>query len=876
MASDPPEDATPGPAGDKHDQTVATGPGGARPIGVDDTLQATPLTPPDPSRGPRIRIGRPSGQPERLGRYTIVKLLGRGGMGAVFEARDAELDRGVAIKVLRDDRETEELTEGLRREAQALAKLVHPNVVTVYDVGSAQGQLFVVMQLIDGEPIDHWLRAHGAGPADIVAAFREGGRGLSAAHAADLVHCDVKPANVLVDRDGVVRVSDFGLARIGAETAASISGTPRYMAPEQFGGIATAASDQYSFCVALWEVLAGEPPFPDASLGDAEVVRTRTPREMPRSARVPGYVVRALLRGLSADPNDRFPAMDALLHALAPPAWRRWAIGGALGGVALGAAVVATFALTAPAPAVRAPTDADFVALPKIGARRAVTHYGKDVSACTPAFDGDHIVFDRTEQDAVDLYTVALAGGEPRQLTSSPIWEWRANPGRHPGEVIHLLQDPSNATEAKVAYLDTATGHETVAATVNTPDASVIDDGIVYISTEERDLRRLVRGQDIVLAHAPAGHLFHYLAVSHHRDRVAAIAAKEGDMQLCIVDVKTGGNTCAATKALETRPTFGSDDRVLYYNGLDGIHRQVLATGADALIVPDAVSKGGLAVADDGRAIVYSNCGSREQLVDWTTQKVLVDDPDASTPSGATTHHFVWVRWQRGHPVLMAGGDGPEIQLTEPQFGPISEPAMSPNGELVAFRSGPPHSGIYTVTLQPGSAVQRISDNEHDRLPVWIGDDQLAFTRKDDRGIPTVFITASDGAMQRQIPGAGRTAVGGRDHRLLIATNRKLYWIDLVTGRESQGPELNASVKNNAFVATSPDGRWLLVESGAEGQLARMRLDPPSRFEPLAALSSGQTVEGSPSITNDGHVLLAPESWSGNIYMVSAMAGSRF
>ena len=878
MASDPLEG--------KGDPTVPAGPHGAERIALaaDDTIrqESTRPVPADASPGPRIRISRPKQSFTRLGRYAITQLLGSGGMGSVFEAHDGELDRRVAIKVLREDRDADALTEALRREAQALAKLVHPNVVAVYDVGFDQGQLFVVMQMIDGESIDHWLRAREANPAKIVAAFRDAGRGLAAAHAANLVHCDFKPANVLVDRDGVVRVGDFGLAQFGAETRESVAGTPRYMAPEQFGGVATAASDQYSFCVALWEVLAGEPPFPDTPLDDGEAARTRTLPELPRSARVPGYVVRALMRGLSRDPAERFPSMEALLAALAPPAWRRWAVGGAAGGLVLGGAIVATFALSAPAAGVHAPPAAAVVAppdagvaLPAFAAPRAVTHYGTEAAACAPAIDGDHVVFHLNKGNAMDLYTVALAGGTPRQLTSSPSLEWRANPGRHRGEVIHLLQDPADSTAAEIAYLDTATGKETVAATQLTPDAGVIDGGIVYISRDEQDLRKIVGGQDVVLAHAPAGYAFNMLAVSHHRDRVAAVALKDHSKQLCIVDVKTGASHCTATKELTFRPAFGADDRVLYLCALDGIHRRVLATDDDTVLVPDVEAVGGLAVSDDGGALVYSNCNARAQIVDWTTQQVLVDE-DASEPDGTSAQHLVWVRYEHGHAVLVAGGDGPATQLTDPQFGSISEVAMSPDGDVVAFRSGPPHVGIYTMPVHSGAAVQRISDDEHDHAPVWVGDDQLVFTRYDDHQVPTVFTAASDGAMPRPLPGPGRTAIAGREHRLLVATHWKLYWLDLATGRERPGPPLDPSVTNNSTMVASPDGRWLLVLSGTEQQLiGRLRLDPPGPFEPLAQLPAGETVDGG-SITNDGHVLLAPNKWTGDLYLIPAQPGSRF
>jgi serine/threonine protein kinase len=829
-------------------------------------------TPTSPSvvPGPRIRVGSPS-IPARLGRYTVIKLLGEGGMGAVYRGYDSELDRGVAIKVLHHEHDVE-LTEALRREAQALAKLVHPNVIAVYDVGTERGQLFVVMQLVDGDSLDQWLHARRARTKEIVAVFRAAGRGLAAAHAAEIVHRDFKPGNVLVDRGGVVRVSDFGLARIGAETAASVAGTPRYMAPETFVGVATAASDQYSFCVALWEALVGEAPFHVTSLEEG-ATRAHTLPELPRSARVPGYVAGVLVRGLSAFPSERFPSMDALVDALTPPRWRRWAIGGAIGSVAIGAVVAATIVLAPSAPSNQPPPKPH---PPSALAPMAVTRYDSPINACAPVFDGDHLVFTRSDVDTVDLYTVAVAGGAPRQLTSAPTWEWQPSSGRHPGEVLHLIHDPSVPVNAQVAYLDTATGRETTAAKVLTGEAATIEDGIVYIAATGTSIRRIVHGEDTILAAAPEGHVFHFLATSHHRDRVAAIAAKSGSRQLCIVDVRTRASDCAATEALSTRPAFGFDDRTLYYNAHDGIHRRVLATGDDAVIVADVVSKGGLAVADDGSALAYSNCGARQQLVDWNLKQTRVDDPDASTPTGTTTHDLAWVRWQRGKPVLIAGGDGHETQLTDSQLGPISEPAMSPDGEVIAFRSGPPHAGIYTLPLRSNPRPQRISDNEHDGRPVWVGD-QLVFTRMAADGAPTVFTTASDGAMPRALPGAGRIAIGGRDHRLLVATNWKLYWIDLATGRESTGPALDAAAANNATLGSSPDGRWLFVNSGAEHQLlARMHLDPIGPLEPLGPLSSGQTIEGTPAITNDGHVMIALETWFGNIHVVRAMPGSRF
>jgi len=277
--------------------------------------------------------------PARLGRYCIERRLGAGGMGVVYAAHDPELDRTVAIKLVRERSSvfTHRLQDRLRREAQALARLSHPNVVSVYDVGFEGAHLFIVMQYVDGVPLDAWLDKHQPDRARIVAMFVQAGRGLAAAHAAGLVHRDFKPSNVLVEADGTVHVTDFGLARLSdlAEpsgsgtggTSLGISmtrgdavGTPAYMAPEQFlGGPVTDATDQFAFCVALWEALTGTRPFPGS---DVDTIRgavlegTITPE---RARGMPRGIERLLRRGLAVSASDRFPSMRALLDSLAPP-----------------------------------------------------------------------------------------------------------------------------------------------------------------------------------------------------------------------------------------------------------------------------------------------------------------------------------------------------------------------------------------------------------------------------------------------------------------------------------------------------------------------------------------------------------------------------
>jgi tetratricopeptide (TPR) repeat protein len=246
----------------------------------------------------------------RVGRYTILDLLGFGGMGVVYAAYDPELDRRVAIKFVRDDVQGGEAGGArLLREAQAMARLSHPNVVVVYEAGRHDGAVFVVMECVDGRTLKEWLGGAERGWQDVVTVFMQAGRGLLAAHQAGLVHRDFKPDNVLVTAAGRACVSDFGLATSGDGELAGPVGTPPYMAPEQrAGGVADARADQFSYCVALYEALYREHPFAGSS---------RTVRAAPRGTRVPARVRRVLVRGLDPDHEQRWSSMQPLLRALA-------------------------------------------------------------------------------------------------------------------------------------------------------------------------------------------------------------------------------------------------------------------------------------------------------------------------------------------------------------------------------------------------------------------------------------------------------------------------------------------------------------------------------------------------------------------------------
>ena len=260
-----------------------------------------------------------------IGRYIVLYRIGRGGMATVYAAYDPELDRKIALKILRGRGHRDHAR--LRREARTLAALTHPHVVAVFDVGEHDGLLFIAMELVEGQTVRDWLASRPKTWREVAPVFLGAARALAAAHAKGIIHRDVKPENLLLARAGVVRVSDFGLAAIVAGPAVdAVAGTPAYMAPEQTGGEAGPTSDQYSFCVTLHEALCGVRP--DAGPRAPFVVRG-----VPRAA------AEAVRRGLAARPEDRNASIAALVDVLAidPARRRRWIALGAAAVVVLGA-----------------------------------------------------------------------------------------------------------------------------------------------------------------------------------------------------------------------------------------------------------------------------------------------------------------------------------------------------------------------------------------------------------------------------------------------------------------------------------------------------------------------------------------------------------
>ncbi|MGE3460198.1 MAG: protein kinase, partial [Kofleriaceae bacterium] len=289
---------------------------------------------------PRVPASEELAPGGQLGTYALLSVVGAGAMGTVYAARDTTLERRVAIKLLHARHDDGQVRSRLLREAQAMARLSHPNVVSVHHAGVIDNRVYLVMELVEGTTLRAWSEQAHRTCQDIVQVFLQAGAGIAAAHETGIIHRDFKPENVLVGINQRICVTDFGLAAVvdpasqpfGHDDAPSgvrsepthpmtrtgaMVGTPAYMAPEQMTHQRVGpAADQFAFCVALYELLHGHRPFAGETIEELHAAIQADRVRLASNRAVPGWLSQILVRGLSASPDARFPSMNDLLAAL--------------------------------------------------------------------------------------------------------------------------------------------------------------------------------------------------------------------------------------------------------------------------------------------------------------------------------------------------------------------------------------------------------------------------------------------------------------------------------------------------------------------------------------------------------------------------------
>ena len=826
-------------------------------------------------------IGRPTlTAGDTLGRYRILETVGMGGMGVVYSAHDQDLQRTVALKLLHTSSGTNSSRSNaernrLLREARAMARLArHPNVIQVYDVATDGHHDFVAMEYVDGTSLDQWLKREQHGWREVLDAFIKAAHGLMAAHDADVVHRDFKPANVLMQTDGRVLVTDFGLARVPAGTAptpetdeadddetdhdrppadtsmtrtGAIMGTPAYMAPEQHrSDTIDARTDQYSFCVALYEGIFGRRPFTGESL--QALARSKTEEGLPDPGahgeaavdgvgqRVPAHIYRTLRQGTSADPDDRFPSMQDLLVALCPhqrPPARRllWL------GLGLGLTVAAAIAVYAWRAA--DPNDADQTAAPatpQVGkTARLTAAVGMELEpALSP--DGRTLAYVAELDGRMQLHARDMETGQERPMATDiagdhhwPMW---SNDGRDIAilaeRVVHLVP----AGGGPVRPLIARPLAEQVFGVALSPDGQ----HLAYSTQDAVHLLPLAGGpaRELVRTYEP-----HSMSFSSDGTRLAYVSGNPqfviqspvfpniAPSAIWIVAVTDGRpSRLTSDEHLDMSPVWSNDDRLLLFvsnrDGNRDIHH---------VPVPRQAGRGDTPVPQPSRLTT----GLRAHSVS------MAQNTGQLAYSSLTMRANIW---------SLATGAGPLPSLnraTPVTRGnqQIESMGISPDGRWLAFDSNYRGSSqdIYLMSLESGEIRQLTSDPADDFAPDWSPDGQFVAFHSFRDGNRELYVAPIDGGPPERLTSTPETQElvpdWSPDGQSLVFFGSRGGELELY--RSTRDPEgrfgapQQLTEDGGVYPRWSPDGRHIAYISGRHPGAAGRHLPEPVRISLLSA-----------------------------------------
>lgn len=823
-----------------------------------------------------------------IGRYLLEVEIGRGGMGVVYRARDPDLERQVAIKVVRGPSHKPWPLSRLLTEARAMAKLRHPNVLPIFDVGSTGDAVFLAMPLVSGGTLRDWLRAEPRPWRDVVQRFMEAGRGLAAAHAAGLVHRDFKPQNVLLDHDGNALVADFGLVAEGPDGLpgtsgtsfeSSVMGTPAYMAPEQADGRRVdARADQYSFCVSFWEGLRGRRPAEDSTRAQGAVIdASPPPEEGPGQAtECPCWLLDALAIGLAREPTRRWPSMTALLNEIERrlrPSSRadrnrgRRFLGGAL--VAATLAVPALVVLSgreSGSPPAAWVADAEASPTP-----RALTTMG--ACARRPVFaDARMVVFEVPTTAGTTLYSVNVDSTGLRPLTDgTESIGWPAR-GRRDGEILALAYSGTAASAPFAAVFDLYSTTKSVVPTGSARATVAIDDNLFFVDDKAE---RLVPFPDTDTPSLPAFPPGSLGGVAFEiRTRAIAHVHRSGG-PLCHRQAEASVSVCGERTFPPQTPAFSSEGDSVYLGDASGVWRIDLASGEESRII-EADASDGVTASPDGRFLLWASCKRSARITDVVArpETIVAEDDDVELVIAGAGNNLVWIHNAPQARELVVRGPTSWARVTW-AVGEVREPRLDPTGSRIAFSLVGYTAGIHVQSADGSEDSFQVSWDEGDREPVWLDESTVLFHRVSSDGAYAVHMARTDhsGVTTVLREGLRVLAMNVPERTALVeirdAASGGISWWNLDSDQlEPVSFAIPPDIKNASI---SSNGRWLMLQSGNYGQVL-MRVSLPAGRPEVVHMEESGRVLGPATIRDDGHVLAAPRELKGELMMLDLVS----
>jgi Tol biopolymer transport system component len=816
-----------------------------------ETEQAIPAPQPQASlrrsgRGVVGRFADPQDDPLIGGdvdHYRILGHLGGGGMGVVYQAEDTRLERTVALKFL-PPAMTRDVVAKARflQEARAASALDHPNVCTIYDIGELDdGRLYLAMPAYDGETLKQRIERGPLPVEEAVDIARQVAQGLSKAHRQGFVHRDVKPANLMLTGDGLVKILDFGLAKLagsaGLTRAGFCVGTPSYMSPEQARGEVDQRTDLWSLGVVLYEMLTGLLPFrAESDPGIIHAVIHDDPAPLSRwRPDAPKELERIVTGLLQKDPGDRYPTAEHVLGDLRmlggppthtrlsmefsqPPARkRRWL----WGGVAVAAAVlgIGAFLMTRPRP------EGELVQ----GAVQLTRQAGSEKQ---PSLGGDFFVYTGWEDGDIDIFWQRVDGENPQNLTPdcsqndeepavSPDGSQIAFHSDRDGGGIFVMGSTGESVRRLTSFgHDPAwspDGKEIVIAAegVTRPGVRLSTSRLWRVRTSDGAVTPLRTGDAVQPSWSPGGHRIAYWESETGRRTIWTVRADGSDP----VEVVGGGQ-------LNWSPVWSPDGRYLYFlsdrGGSMNLWRiRVDEDSGSVQGEPEAVSLpansvSGLSLSRDGRRLLYSTDDSKSNI----------ERVDFDPATGQVQSELL--------PVISGSWS-------------ILSADISPDGQWIAFSTTVPQEDLFVVGVN-GRGLRRLTRDAHkDRVPRWSPDGSSVLFYSNRSGKYEAWVIRADGSGLIRLTALARAVY----NPLWSPDGRRLAFnmdyaegavVDLGTPVERRRPTLLIEPgKPSPFApdSWSPDGRWLAGYTSENG-FSIFSLES-RRFRRLAASGTGVT-----------------------------------